>query len=68
MNVVLNGDPAQLPEGATMKDAVLATGAHESLRGLAAALDGEVVPRMSWGDTALGEGARIEVLQAVQGG
>ena len=64
----MNGDATELPDGATMEDAVAATGAHESRRGLAAALDGAVVPRSQWGDTALSDGARVEVLQAVQGG
>jgi sulfur carrier protein len=37
-------------------------------RGLAAAVDGEVVPRSEWGATGLRAGQRIEVVQAVQGG
>ena len=37
-------------------------------RGDVVALDGEVVPRGSWDDVALSEGARVEVVQAVQGG
>ncbi|MBA3301046.1 MAG: sulfur carrier protein ThiS [Thermoleophilaceae bacterium] len=68
MNVVLNGDRVDLPEGATIEDAVAATGAPESRRGLAAALEGEVVPRARWAETGLAEGARVEILQAVQGG
>ncbi|MBA2504556.1 MAG: sulfur carrier protein ThiS [Thermoleophilaceae bacterium] len=68
MNVLLNGDRVELPDGATVEDAVAATGAHDSRRGLAAALDGEVVPRSRWADTALPDDAHVEVLQAVQGG
>lgn len=68
MNVTLNGETVELPVGATMEDAVAATGAHESRRGLAAALDGAVVPRSQWAETAVPDGARVEVLQAVQGG
>jgi sulfur carrier protein len=37
-------------------------------RGVAVALDGEVVPRSAWGTTALRSGAVVEVLTAVQGG
>jgi len=37
-------------------------------RGVAVALDGAVVPRASWATVQLLEGARLEVLTAVQGG
>jgi sulfur carrier protein len=68
MRVLLNGKPEELPDGATVDDAVLASGAPESRRGLAVAVDGEVVPRGQWETVPLTEGQRIEVLQAVQGG
>lgn len=66
--VTLNGDPHTLPEGATVQDAVEATGAPEDGRGVAVALDGEVVPRGAWRTTPLDEGREVEVLHAVQGG
>ena len=68
MNVLLNGGPRHLPEGATVADAVAAAGAEPRSRGLAVALDGEVVPRGMWGDTLLSEGQAVEVLEARQGG
>jgi sulfur carrier protein len=37
-------------------------------RGVAVAVDGEVVPRTDWGSFALGADARVEVLRAMQGG
>jgi sulfur carrier protein len=43
-------------------------GAPEAGRGVAAAVDGEVVPRGEWPTTELGEGQEVEILQAVQGG
>ena len=51
-----------------MRDAVLASGATGEARGVAVAIDGEVVPRGRWDDVALADGARVEVVQAVQGG
>jgi sulfur carrier protein len=36
--------------------------------GIAIALNSEVVPRGSWGDTAVRPGDRIDVVTAVQGG
>ncbi|HEX4788596.1 MAG TPA: sulfur carrier protein ThiS [Actinospica sp.] len=35
---------------------------------MAVAVDGEVVPRAAWPALALAEGARVEILTAVQGG
>ena len=68
MRVVLNGQTRELREGATVEAAVAASGAPESRRGVAVAVDGEVVPRGEWARTTLREGQRVEVLQAVQGG
>ena len=68
MNVVLNGEARELRDGATVTDAVEASGAPPEGRGVAVAVDGEVVPRGEWNQTRLNDGQRIEVLQAVQGG
>ena len=68
MNVVLNGRPAELPQGATVRDAVVAAGAGADERGIAVALDGTVVPRSAWDATTLDEGAQLEVLRATAGG
>ena len=66
--IVLNGESTALPEGATAADAVHAIGVPETGRGVAVALDGEVLPRAEWEKTALVEGGQVEVLRAVQGG
>ena len=68
MRVLLNGEQRDLDERASVRDAVVAAGAPDEGRGVAVALDGEVVPRGSWDDVALAEGQRVEVVQAVQGG
>ena len=66
--VLLNGEQRSLPEGATVVDAVRAAGAAEDGRGVAVAVDGEVLPKGRWTDAALTEGSHVEVLHAVQGG
>lgn len=66
--VVLNGEPAELPDGASVAVAVHRAGVHEQARGVAVAVDGEVVPRGEWEHTRLADGGRVEVLRAVQGG
>jgi thiazole synthase len=69
MRIELNGEPHELPDGACLADAVREAGAEpDSPRGLAVAVDGEVVPRGDWASTPLSEGRRVEVLAAIQGG
>jgi sulfur carrier protein len=68
MRVVLNGERRDLDDGATVREAVTATGAPSEGRGVAVALDGEVVRRSDWDEVPLREGQRVEVVQAVQGG
>jgi thiazole synthase len=68
VKIELNGEPVALPEGAAVTEAVEASGAAGDQRGLAVAIDGEVVPRSEWDRTPLREGQRVEVLAAIQGG
>ena len=67
MRVELNGEPTALPDGASVAAAIEALGAA-ARRGVAVAVDGEVVPRSEWDATRLHEGEKIEVLAAIQGG
>jgi sulfur carrier protein len=68
MRILLNGAARELPDGASVEGAVEASGAPASRRGVAVAVDGDVVPQREWPRTELAEGQRVEVLQAVQGG
>ena len=68
MTVELNGEPVELPAAATIAAAVERLGAASAGRGIAVAVDGEVVPRSEWGATELAEGQRVEVVGAIQGG
>ena len=67
MVVTLNGEARELPPGSTLRD-VLAILGYNSPRGLAVAVDGNVVPRGLWDGFDLDGGMRVEVLRAVQGG
>jgi sulfur carrier protein len=66
--IELNGRPAELPEGATVADAVDEAGADGGSRGVAVAVDGEVIRKADWAKTQLQERQAIEVVRAVQGG
>jgi sulfur carrier protein len=68
MRVVLNGTDAELADDATVLTAVEALDLPASGRGVAVAVDAEVVPRTQWGTHELQEGARVEILRAIQGG
>ncbi len=68
MRIELNGRPHELPDGAALDAAVGASGADPEARGVAVALDGEVVPRSEWERTPLCDGQAVEVLAAIQGG
>ena len=68
MRIELNGEACELPEGATLDLAVREAGGEGEARGVAVAVDGEVVPRGEWPATELREGQSVEVLAAIQGG
>jgi sulfur carrier protein len=68
VNVTLNGERRNLDDRASVREAVAASGAPTDTRGLAVAVDGEVVPRGQWDALELREGQRVEIVQAVQGG
>jgi sulfur carrier protein len=66
VQVKLNGEPCDLPDGSTVTQAVAELSAAPS--GVAAAVNGEVVPRGAWAATPLRDGDQVEVVTAVQGG
>ena len=68
MTVVVNGAPRELPAGTTVSALLDALDVHAGARGVAVAVDAEVVPRGEWETTEIGDGAQVEVLHAIQGG
>jgi sulfur carrier protein len=66
--VQLNGEARELADGTTVADAVALFGLAPDVRGVAVAVDREVVPRGAWGATELPDGAAVEVVTAIQGG
>ncbi len=68
MTIELNGEPVEIASEATVATAVERLGAEGQRRGVAVAVDGEVVPRSAWEDTILADGQRVEVVGAIQGG
>ncbi len=66
MQVWINGSMSELASNATVLDTLSALGVPGA--GVAVAVDGAVVRRADWPHTRLTDGARVEVLTAVQGG
>jgi sulfur carrier protein len=66
MKVVVNGNAQAVPDGATVADVVREV--TSVARGVAVAVNGEVVPRTGWLGVALRDGDQVEVLTAAQGG
>ena len=68
MRVLLNGNETEVADGATVGMAIASLDLPASGRGVAVAVDAEVVPRGQWDHHRLHDGARVEVLRAIQGG
>ncbi len=68
MNVVVNGESRVVPQNCTVAGLVASLSPAPDGRGVAVAVGGEVVPRPAWEFTELVEGARVELVAAVQGG
>lgn len=66
IEVVVNGDERRFREGITLAELLAEVGTTQ--RGVAVAVDGEVVARGGWPDLVLADGAQVEILVAVQGG
>ena len=67
MKVQLNGEDREVAPESSIPD-VLAILGLDAVRGVAVAVDGEVIPRSQWDGFQLADGMKVEVLRAVQGG
>lgn len=68
VEIVLDGETMEFPAGACVSDLVERVVGELPDHGIAVALDGSVVPRSQWESTQLTDGARADLLTAVQGG
>lgn len=67
--IAVNGTPdGRVRPGSSVRAMLDALGIDTAARGVAVAVDSEVVPRPEWPTFVLGDDARVEVLNAVQGG
>ena len=68
MKVIVNGEQIALLEGDSFVSLLTEYGYDLETRGIALALNGEVIPRGSWAETKLSNGDQVELVRAVQGG
>lgn len=68
MQAVVNGQRRELDQGLTIQSLLESLESSAGGRGVAVAMNGEVVPRGAWDRTLISEGARVEIVAAVQGG
>jgi len=66
--IILNGEQSTASAGETLAVVLDRLGVPLDARGVAVAVDDEVVPRATWNSFVLSEDARVEVLTAMQGG
>lgn len=66
MKVMVNGEAQVVDDGITVD--VLAAAVIDRPKGVAVAVNGEVVPRSEWSTTALRNDDEVEVVTARQGG
>jgi sulfur carrier protein len=65
--IYVNGEPRERG-GATVAELLADLGVEPSARGVAVAVDGQIVPRAEWEALHVTEGQRVEALSAMQGG
>ena len=66
--ITVNGKPSELDAGTTVAALLVALEVPAEGRGVAVAVDAEVVPRGQWDTHVVADGAQVEVVTAVQGG
>jgi sulfur carrier protein len=68
MIIHVNGKPREVAAPVRLLDVLDLPAGATTPRGIAVAVDGQVIPRSQHANTELREGARVEIVTAVQGG
>lgn len=66
--ISVNGQASDAAPGDTIAAILARLDVGPEARGVAVAVDAEVIPRSQWATFTVPDGARVEVLTAVQGG
>ena len=68
MIVHVNGEPVRVEDGATVSALLDGLDVPAPRRGIAVAVNAHVVPRTEWDEHPVPDGARVELVAAIQGG
>ena len=68
MIIQVNGRPREVADHVRLSDVLELGEGATAPRGIAVAVNGEVIPRSRHASTELSDGARVEIVTAVQGG
>ena len=66
--IAVNGEERPMPDDGTVLALLSDLDVEPGERGVAVAVNGEVVPRQEWSSKGLTAGDRVELVRAVQGG
>ncbi len=66
--IFVDGEPIDTRERPTIRDVLVELEIDPETAGIAVAVDAEVARRGVWPTRTLDEGARVEIVRAVQGG
>jgi sulfur carrier protein len=66
--IFVNGEPLDTAERPTIRDVLVELEIDPDTAGIAVAVDAEVARRGVWPTRTLDDGARVEIVRAVQGG
>jgi sulfur carrier protein len=68
MIIHVNGEAREVTPPVRLREVLDLPDGAATPRGIAVAVNGQVIPRSQHADTELTEGARVEIVTAVQGG
>jgi len=66
--ILVNGREVFERDGATIAELLGDLGVEADARGVAVAVDGEVIPQGEWPSLTVAAGSKVEAVTAVQGG
>lgn len=68
MQITLNGEDRNVRNGISIRDLLIELAHDPDRKGIAVAVNAEIVVRAKWASTLLDTGDRVDIIAAVQGG
>jgi len=68
MTIYVNGEQETIEENITLEAFLKTKRISKEDKGVAVALNDDVIPKSEWSSKQLEEGAQVEIVRAVQGG